>query len=739
MNIFNNLQKDQGRKSIFLSKREHIALPATTKLEKMYAAKLHAALEHKEQRDIFEGVVLAEFAARTQDEKTPILISLLGQEHWSTIMNTINSNHLAPHMFLSTECNTSPFNAVRLLANEMGIKAEHLFDAFPMHTGNGLQTSQVLDYRRKSLEISGVLYRLTASDDTLAYDGQRDQSICTYQSQCGRVVHLPASRMRVGNDFAMTIGYQAPSALFFSRTELANNLKNVFFVLDMDASLSFRRLAKDTQLLQQEGVLVTGCFSPESAINALDFKEMAGHRVIVLPRQCPDGLREAQDWVAKFQAGGASEVSVYPWQISLPNVVPPPISEGMAWQQEVLNRRLNLWEPIPLSTATAHICENALPPAKYAKWLTRFGLTDECPTPLPLESVPKTFKEPRLLCDISSEQHKSDGPVMVGDFFRPEFLTFLWGPSDAGKGWVTTELVLAHLLGYPAFFLAASQALAPRRVLYIAAEESATDFKNRCAQLLRWQSCEMGQIDQYLAVLALEDDVSLLNPEWQDGLFKHITANNIAMVVIDNILALAPSAIKNPAALLALAAELKKRKVSVVLVHHAGKKGDDFLGASELKSLAQNVIQLSGTEQIAGHQFPGSEVQAALKEHKQVVSILVEKCKMGAELKGQSAIYILPLSEPWRRLVGNLPDADAVEVAPTLSEKPAMEAIPTDLTDDQQRLMQLFLDGCVMPRRNVENALNWGEDKAGNELRALKEMGRLVVVGEGKNTRYRRA
>lgn len=739
MSIFKNLQEEQRPSPIFMPHREHIVPPATEKLEKMHAAKLPAALEQKEQRDIFEGVILAEFAASPREEKRLILKKLLGEVYLRKIENILNSSSIAPHVFLRNECNTSPFNAVRLLANEMGIKAEYLFNSFPMHTGNGSQTSSVTDAYPRELDVNGVRYSLRDTDDTLAYDGHLDQTICTYQSACGKAIHLPARRTYVGNRFVMAVGYQAPSAIFFSRTELCHARKAVLFIINTDESLSFRRLAKETQLLQREGVLVTGCFSPESALISLDFKEMVGQKVIVIPPANPDGLREAQDWVAKFQAGGASEVNVYPWSIFLPGVVPPPLSGGMAWEQEVQSRSLDLREPISLSTATAHIYGNALPAAKYPKWLAGCGLTDDCSTPLPCKTTSEGFQAPRLLRDIPTEQPKSDGPPTVADFLRPEFLTLLWGPSDAGKGWITTELVLAHLLGHPAFFLTASQALAPRRVLYIAAEESATAFKSRCEQLLRWQSCEMGQVDQYLEVLALEDDVSLLNPTWQEDLFRHITTNNIAIVVLDNILALAPSATKNSGPLLAFINELKKLNVSVVLVHHAGKKGDNFLGASELESLAQNVIKLSGTEQIAGHQSLGSEVQAALKEHKQIVSILVEKCKVGAELKGQSAMYILPLRDPWRRLVGNLPDACATVIDPALPAEAAIVNTPTGLTDDQSRLFQLFDEGRDKSRKDVEAALGWKADKAGNELKALKEMGHLVVMGESKNTRYQRA
>ena len=61
-----------------------------------------------------------------------------------------------------------------------------------------------------------------------------------------------------------------------------------------------------------------------------------------------------------------------------------------------------------------------------------------------------------------------------------------------------------------------------------------------------------------------------------------------------------------------------------------------------------------------------------------------------------------------------------------------------NLTEDQQALYKLFLRGERFSRAEVQEHFQWREDKAGNELRALKSSQLITALGSGSKTTYRK-
>ena len=70
---------------------------------------------------------------------------------------------------------------------------------------------------------------------------------------------------------------------------------------------------------------------------------------------------------------------------------------------------------------------------------------------------------------------------------------------------------------------------------------------------------------------------------------------------------------------------------------------------------------------------------------------------------------------------------------------PVHDETVSDLSEDQQRLWELFVEGARLSRRDVETKLAWGEDKTGNELKFLKDMKLIKPGGSGRSITYTKA
>jgi putative DNA primase/helicase len=183
-------------------------------------------------------------------------------------------------------------------------------------------------------------------------------------------------------------------------------------------------------------------------------------------------------------------------------------------------------------------------------------------------------------------------PDILTDFLPQPGIIFLYGPSGCGKTWLVLQLAKIIATGASDGF--GGRIVAPDKstVLYVDGEM----IRNKAKQ--RLDLLDMADLDNVHFIFGVPDRPSgmkydnpasipdLTTSEGQkavETIANRLSVNGRLVIVIDNLASLAPAAIKNDSScwepMISWLKSLKSQGVSVIVVHHSGKKGDQ-LGSS---------------------------------------------------------------------------------------------------------------------------------------------------------------
>lgn len=198
--------------------------------------------------------------------------------------------------------------------------------------------------------------------------------------------------------------------------------------------------------------------------------------------------------------------------------------------------------------------------------------------------------------------------VLISPWLRSAESCLLWAPTGVGKSLLVNTLALAVAGGGT---VANWQAETPRKVLLIDGEMHIEDLKERLAMLGETvDGLDMKTAGENLIILSRQDqspnsrfpdlaESRAPNPATQAGqdvIMAKIEEIGAELVILDNFSTLAEVADENEAAamnpILSFLMRLKQANVACILVHHAGKAGNDYRGSSKLATTFEVIIGL---------------------------------------------------------------------------------------------------------------------------------------------------
>jgi putative DNA primase/helicase len=185
---------------------------------------------------------------------------------------------------------------------------------------------------------------------------------------------------------------------------------------------------------------------------------------------------------------------------------------------------------------------------------------------------------------------QEDQAIIPGLMFQPGVM-MIFAPSGLGKTWFGLEFSRALVEGDCPFQNANWMISTPKRVLYIDGELILSTLKFRSNALGYPKSNKFF----FLSNILNTDDIELTSSICQNLILDTVKEKKIDVVVVDNLASLANSTLGNDASCWTVfsswLSQLKKLNVSVVLIHHATRKGDSF-GTSTKEFGANTIISL---------------------------------------------------------------------------------------------------------------------------------------------------
>lgn len=632
-----------------------------------------------------------------------------------------------------------------IMGHLLGLKPEYCFRTFPCKdeasSGISMRCTQIQERMPKQIVIEWRLYLLKYIDYQNDYRGMKEQAVCLYMDKACSTnkFFLIANRVQKDGSYVLEIGTTPVSARLYSRAEMAiHENATIIICMDMAVAMEFRRIARESSLLELEGIIISGYFGDSSAFEALDLSDTAGHHVVLVPEFNQESLVSASRFADRCEKAGAT-VSIYPWPVRAggdPVVAEPTIRAR--WKKDLWAQSVRI-EDIELPSKFAlGLLSRSIPSSDYPEWLKDNGLVSAGQ-----DGVRNVKKKIRFLSidDLPDGHEQADIPTW-DDLITAWYLTFIWGASNAGKSWFALQLVKAITTGTDAFGIFS---ISKRLVAYLDGEVGGVDFKDRCLQLVQGNSEAQELIRQNLRVLPPSSEINILDDACAAEIISDLIEMKAQVLVIDNILALAPDVVKgNVRNLFSFIHKLQEAGIAVIIIHHSGKDETTYMGPSELKSQSQNVIRLDGREQLVDQKPLSPELESACNAGGPVTKITFEECKAATLLERKSAIYHLPKGGVWKHMEGDL--VPTIEPLPVnvSAESDDNSAIPApedmlkmhDLTPDQEKVYALLKEK-KYPRVELEAVAGFKTDKLRGILKKLIELNLVEPKGPGKARYYR--
>lgn len=638
-----------------------------------------------------------------------------------------------------------PLVAAIVVGDLLGVRPEFCFRTYPVRGECSsiipMPYTTVQEYIPTRLAVEQQVYHLQDIEYLKDFRGSREQAVCHYVDLANPRDNffLIACRVEINGIFALKIGAKDAPARLYSRVKMAKHAgATVVIIHDMRIAKEFRAIARESQLLDHTNIIVSGCYGGASALAALNFKDIAGHPVVIHPEPTAEGLRGVVDWAKHCEKNGATSLSVYPWPITVGTCTSLMPTNSAPWERDLWEQAVCLDDVERPSKFARDLCANSIPMSDYPKWLKSIGLiahsTDDV----------REMKVDNLFLSINDLPDELDQPNIPtwDDLIKPKYTTLIWGCSNAGKSWVAVEITLALVTGTDAFELSA---VSRRTVCYMDGEVGGEDFKKRCRQLLKGRVEDQSLVWQNLRVMPPSSDINILDDACATDIILMLLEVKASVLVIDNLFSLAPSAVKGGVnKLFSFIHKAEQAGIAVIVIHHSGKDGTTYKGPSELTSLSQNVFRLEGREQLVEMGDLSPEVEAACNAGGPVSRMTVEKCKAAPLLEQKSATYHLPVNGVWRWLEGSLIPAP-ITLPQDVDGESEMEDVvePFDrtsemdnLSPDEEKVCTALL-GHKYARMDLEKLTGIKPDKLVGILRKLAEQGHVKKEGTGKATYYR--
>jgi putative DNA primase/helicase len=163
---------------------------------------------------------------------------------------------------------------------------------------------------------------------------------------------------------------------------------------------------------------------------------------------------------------------------------------------------------------------------------------------------------------------------LLGDWFAEGDLGILFAFRGVGKTWFALGIATALSTGGR---LGEWQAHEAVRVLYIDGEMPADLMRDRCYGL-QSNNDHLEFLNHEILFDRTGKVLNITNPEVQQAITQHCVASGIKVLILDNLSTLARGMKENEADSWELVnnwlLDLRRRKVAVVIVHHAGRSGE---------------------------------------------------------------------------------------------------------------------------------------------------------------------
>lgn len=691
-------------------------------------AKLPTCLAEPFKEKVFEACVEDLFASLSDQEREEVLIQIgnFPGRRPSSIIEDAASTMNCPRVVRAL-----------VLGRLLGIRPENLFESFPPTDTTTYWEKTDTSQLPSQLVVGDEVYFSVCTDFQHDFQGGISHAVMELQSKSGRFFHLLAARTPVQNKWGkpvpvLTLGQSCAPNFVLGAVEIdANPASTVFLPLDLHTALTLRQKVKRAEIPSTKAV-VSGIVGGAKAIEAAEVKVLAHHRVVLLPNWSREGLLAVFDVVKILRAVNA-DVKIYPWPLLVDTVFSS--IRGEAWEQNLHRNATSLKRVEDVSALLYRLNEDSLTPEQFERFLEDIGMVTverASVDVIPSEDIPKIKK----FSDLSrghTENYKPD----LARIFNVGQISLLWGPSNSGKSLMAASFALAIASGKSMFGIPNHGS--KRSVLVVDGELTEQELANRYEQLASAYELadDLDRISFIPTRSYAVDDCNLLNGKLDKTVCNYAQKNQYDVVIFDNLITLAPTSARgNEDALFSVIRSLERLGASVIIVHHATKDGASFKGSSNLASKSQNILKIEGRCDLEAEKEYSPTLRRAFDAKGAICRLKWEKCKTAPGLEGQTRTWQLPVGKAWQDLDVQVEtessSADGAEVT-------RADVTTVDLTNDEQKVLELFTDGRTrIKRTDVEQALSCHEDKAGSTLKSLVEKGQLESIGAGRGTKYQR-
>ena len=186
-------------------------------------------------------------------------------------------------------------------------------------------------------------------------------------------------------------------------------------------------------------------------------------------------------------------------------------------------------------------------------------------------------------------------PALLGKWMHEADLGFIFAARGVGKTWMAMLICNALVEGTSLGEWEAGES--PRRVLYVDGEMSLADSQERIAAIGITAPGFVWLHHEYLFDTT-ELTMNIGNAACQDAIAAQLKCGDV--LILDNLSALCRGVAENDndawEALLPWLLALRRRKVTVIIVHHAGRNGE-MRGASRREDAANWILRLQDDTQ----------------------------------------------------------------------------------------------------------------------------------------------
>lgn len=208
-----------------------------------------------------------------------------------------------------------------------------------------------------------------------------------------------------------------------------------------------------------------------------------------------------------------------------------------------------------------------------------------------MENEPPDFARGLLTADELANLEIPPRPALLGRWLKEGDLCYIFAPRGVGKSWLAALIGKAVSEGQGLGRWAAGEE--PRPVVYADCEMNLHDLKERYAKLGLDSKAFILLSNEYLFQQKIES-INIANPAHQAGITRILPPGSL--FILDN-LSTAQSGMKENDnddfdLIRNWLLELRHRKITVILVHHAGRNGE-MRGASRREDMAHSIISLT--------------------------------------------------------------------------------------------------------------------------------------------------